>query len=39
MTFEGLLNVEEEWDFSRPLFHAAYCAEGFALPASVGPAV
>lgn len=37
MTFQGLLNVEEERDFSRPLFHAAYRAEGMAPPASVGP--
>ena len=38
MTFQGLLNVEEERDFSRPLFHAAYRSEGLAPPSTLGPA-
>lgn len=37
LTMNGLLSVETERDFSRPLFHAAYAAQGVSTPPTVGP--
>lgn len=32
LVMHGLVHVDEERDFSRPLFHAAYAAEGMDIP-------
>lgn len=32
LTMRGLIDVDEERTFSRPLFHAAYAAEGISIP-------
>jgi hypothetical protein len=37
MTLQGLLTVEGEREFTRPMFHAAYLAESVEVPASIGP--
>lgn len=36
LTVRGVLSVQEEREFSRPLFHAAYRAQGDCPPPSVG---
>lgn len=36
LTLRGLLTVDGEREFSRPLFHAAYADQGQEAPASVG---
>jgi hypothetical protein len=35
VVFNGLTTVQKERDFSRPLFHAAYEADGIAIPETV----
>lgn len=35
MTAKGLITVEEEREFSRPLFHRVYEAEGILAPAPI----
>lgn len=37
LVMQGVITVDEEREFSRPLFHAAYQADGRALPPSVAP--
>lgn len=39
MTVHGLLDVEEEREFSRPIFHQAYRAMGIDIPSPVTVAV
>ena len=38
MAVRGMISVEGERDFSRPLFHAAYAAEKLLIPPRLGRA-